>query len=157
MSAEGQEEDRDPFYWPRCTKWRGRVQIMLLNSNGLDILDMDEIDHRHNFCYWGPELNQYFGYGKCWKDNSVIKTSISFMGALMIQMGWDKVLCVPGVKGYHFAKESYSWIITLSMVNQNSAIGNQLFHFLGLFWMLHLRNISMHWFTRSVWPSVWGW
>ena len=65
LSSNGQEEDWEPFYCPRCTKWRGRVQKGLLNCNGLDILGMDEIDHMDHFCYWGPGLNQYFGYGKC--------------------------------------------------------------------------------------------
>jgi hypothetical protein len=40
---------------------------------------------------------------------------------------------------------------------ENSARGNHDFHFFGVLWTLQRRNISRHWLTVLVWPSVWGW
>ena len=40
---------------------------------------------------------------------------------------------------------------------QNSASGNYLNHCLGQEWIKHLKNVSKHCLSHSVWPSVWGW
>jgi hypothetical protein len=40
---------------------------------------------------------------------------------------------------------------------QNSARGNQDFHFFWVLCTLHLRNISRHWFTLLDYPPVCGW
>jgi hypothetical protein len=47
--------------------------------------------------------------------------------------------------------------IWYEVLYRNSAWESHFFHCLGAWYIEHLRNISRHWFTLSLWPSVCGW
>jgi hypothetical protein len=59
-----------------------------------------------------------------------------------------------GLRPYKTSKEEHPKAECWLVLYQNSAVGSHTDHFLGQALVKHLRNVSRHWLTRSVWPSV---